>query len=88
LAKHLNVLLRRTPLEVTALPGASKNVFRGESGRQVGCAGSGKSTLVQHFNGLLRPGEPGQVIVVAAILTIAVVSAWKRMGTGRAVAKM
>lgn len=55
--------LRGTPLEVTALRGVSMIIHRGESVGIIGRTGSGKSTLVQHFNGLLRPAQPGQVIV-------------------------
>jgi energy-coupling factor transport system ATP-binding protein len=55
--------LRDTPLEVTALRGVSMEVYRGESVGLIGRTGSGKSTVVQHFNGLIRPLEPGKVIV-------------------------
>ncbi|MEE8391492.1 MAG: energy-coupling factor transporter ATPase [Anaerolineae bacterium] len=55
--------LRDTPLEVTALHGVNLEVYRGESVGIIGRTGSGKSTLVQHFNGLIRPLEPGKVIV-------------------------
>jgi energy-coupling factor transport system ATP-binding protein len=55
--------LRGTPLEVEALHGVSLEVFKGESIGIIGRTGSGKSTLVQHLNGLLRPHEPGRVVV-------------------------
>ncbi len=55
--------MRGTPLETTALRGVSVMVRRGEAVGIIGRAGSGKSTLVQHFNGLLRPHQPGTVIV-------------------------
>jgi energy-coupling factor transport system ATP-binding protein len=55
--------LRDTPLEVTALRGVSMEIYRGESVGLIGRTGSGKSTVVQHFNGLIRPLEPGRVIV-------------------------
>ncbi|MGD2205688.1 MAG: energy-coupling factor transporter ATPase [Anaerolineae bacterium] len=55
--------LRGTPLEVTALRGVSLEIHRGESVGIIGRTGSGKSTVVQHFNGLLRPREPGRVRV-------------------------
>jgi energy-coupling factor transport system ATP-binding protein len=55
--------LRDTPLEVTALRGVSMEIYRGESVGLIGRTGSGKSTVVQHFNGLIRPLEPGKVIV-------------------------
>lgn len=55
--------LRGTPMEVTALRGISLEICRGERVGIIGRAGSGKSTLVQHFNGLLRPDGTGQVLV-------------------------
>jgi energy-coupling factor transport system ATP-binding protein len=55
--------LRDTPLEVTALCGVSMTVYRGESVGIIGRTGAGKSTVVQHFNGLIRPRKPGKVIV-------------------------
>jgi len=47
--------LRGTPLESVALQGASFTLGAGEVVGIMGHTGSGKSTLVQHFNGLLRP---------------------------------
>lgn len=55
--------LRGTPLEVTALHGVSLEIYRGESVGIIGRTGSGKSTVVQHLNGLLRPRELGKVLV-------------------------
>jgi len=55
--------LRDTPLEVTALRGVNMEIYKGESVGIIGRTGAGKSTVVQHFNGLIRPREPGQVIV-------------------------
>jgi energy-coupling factor transport system ATP-binding protein len=55
--------MRDTPLEVTALRGVSMEIYRGEAVGLIGRTGSGKSTVVQHFNGLIRPLEPGKVIV-------------------------
>jgi energy-coupling factor transport system ATP-binding protein len=55
--------LRGTPLEVAALRGVSLEIYQGESVGLIGRTGSGKSTLVQHFNGLIRPREPGRVLV-------------------------
>lgn len=55
--------LRGTPLEVIALRGVSIQVYKGESLGIIGRTGSGKSTLVQHLNGLIRPREPGRVRV-------------------------
>jgi energy-coupling factor transport system ATP-binding protein len=58
-----HVYLRGTPLEVTALRGVSLEVYKGESVGIIGRTGSGKSTVVQHFNGLIRPRERGKVLV-------------------------
>lgn len=60
--------LRGTPMEVTALRGICLEVRRGERVGIIGRAGSGKSTLVQHFNGLLRPDSTGQVLVAGSDL--------------------
>lgn len=55
--------LRGTPLEVKALKGVTLEVHRGEALGIIGRTGAGKSTTVQHFNGLIRPLERGKVIV-------------------------
>src|SRR6266536_2961538 len=47
--------LRGTPLEAQALTGADFDLAPREIAAIIGHTGSGKSTLVQHFNGLLRP---------------------------------
>ena len=47
--------LRGTPLESVALQGASFTLRGGEVVGVMGHTGCGKTTLVQHFNGLLRP---------------------------------
>jgi len=53
---HLgHVYLRNTPLAHTALADVSMRVGKGESIGMIGSTGSGKSTLMQHLNGLLRP---------------------------------
>ena len=63
-AKDLHyAYLRGTPLEVVALRGVDMTIFRGEAVGIIGRTGAGKSTVVQHFNGLIRPQEPGRVIV-------------------------
>lgn len=46
---------RGTPFEVQALTDVSVTFEAGEIAGIIGATGSGKSTLVQHFNGLLRP---------------------------------
>ncbi|MDI7277150.1 MAG: energy-coupling factor transporter ATPase [Anaerolineae bacterium] len=50
-----------TPLEVRALKGVDLEVWPGEAVGIIGPAGAGKSTLVQHLNGLLRPQALGQL---------------------------
>ena len=51
-----------TPFEVTALDNVSLDIEEGELVAVIGHTGSGKSTLIQHFNGLLKPSE-GKVYV-------------------------
>lgn len=51
-----------TSLERTALENVSLSIGRGEFVLIGGAIGSGKSTLIRHFNGLLRPCS-GQVTV-------------------------
>jgi energy-coupling factor transport system ATP-binding protein len=53
---------RGTPLAVQALDGVSLAIGAGEIVGIIGATGSGKSTLVQHFNGLLRP-TAGRVLL-------------------------
>jgi energy-coupling factor transport system ATP-binding protein len=50
-------------METAALHGVSLEVRRGEVVGLIGRTGSGKSTVVQHLNGLLRPRQPGCVVV-------------------------
>ncbi len=49
--------LRGTPLESVALRGVDLEVDRGEIIGIIGHTGSGKSTLIQHLNGLLHPQQ-------------------------------
>lgn len=51
-----------SPFENLALKNVSLQIFSAERVGIIGSTGSGKSTLVQHFNGLLLPTS-GQVIV-------------------------
>ncbi len=50
-----------TPFERTALEGVDFSASRGEYLGIIGHTGSGKSTLIQHLNGLLKPTS-GQVL--------------------------
>ncbi len=51
-----------TPFERSAVEGLSLSVYRGELLGLIGHTGSGKSTLIQHLNGLLRP-TAGRVLL-------------------------
>lgn len=54
--------MRGTPFEKKALDDVSLSVAKGEIVAVIGHTGSGKSTLVQHLNGLLKP-DAGRVAV-------------------------
>ncbi len=56
------VYMPGTPLEAVALQEVNLDIRDGEFVGLIGQTGSGKSTLVQHFNGLLRPTR-GRVLV-------------------------
>jgi energy-coupling factor transport system ATP-binding protein len=60
-----HVYFKGTPLEAVALQDVTLSVRRGEFVGLLGPTGSGKSTLVQHFNGLLRP-TGGRVFIDGA----------------------
>ncbi len=51
-----------SPLSYWALKGIDLKIERGEFVSIIGPTGSGKSTLIQHFNGLLKPTK-GEVII-------------------------
>ena len=51
-----------TPFEVTAIEDINLEIEPGELVAVIGHTGSGKSTLIQHFNGLLKP-QSGKVYV-------------------------
>lgn len=51
-----------TPFERTALDHVDLKIQKGEILGVIGHTGSGKSTLIQHFNGLLRPAS-GEVLL-------------------------
>ena len=48
---------KKTPFERRALDGISLEIKKGEFVAIIGHTGSGKSTLVQHLNGLLKPDQ-------------------------------
>jgi energy-coupling factor transport system ATP-binding protein len=55
--------LSGTPFETVSLRGVSMHVNEGEIVAVIGPTGSGKSTLIQHLNGLIRP-QKGKVSVL------------------------
>ena len=65
-----------TPFEHTALKHLNFNIEQGEFLGIIGHTGSGKSTLIQHLNGLLKPSE-GDVLLGGE-------SIWKDKRTTRA----
>ena len=62
-AEHVSyVYSQGTPFEKTAVDDVSIEIEQGEYVGVIGHTGSGKSTLIQHFNGLLRP-TTGRVLI-------------------------
>ncbi len=70
-----------TPLETVALQDINLKVRRGEFLALAGATGSGKSTLVRHFNGLLAPTS-GRVFVLGGDVADKKYrrELWKRVG--------
>lgn len=61
--EHLTYLYSRgTPFEKTAIEDINLEIEEGELVGVIGHTGSGKSTLIQHLNGLLKP-ESGKVLI-------------------------
>lgn len=56
--------MRGTPFEEQVLYGVDMQVLEGEAVALVGPTRSGKSTLIQYFNGLFVPKDPGEGRVV------------------------
>lgn len=56
-----------TPYEITALENINLSIKSGELVGLIGHTGSGKSTLIQHLNGLLKP-TAGSIIIDNVIL--------------------
>ncbi|MDR7313864.1 energy-coupling factor transporter ATPase [Brevibacillus nitrificans] len=57
-----HIYMQGTPLEHRALDDVTLQVAEGECMAVIGHTGSGKSTLIQHLNGLIRP-QSGTVII-------------------------
>lgn len=57
-----HVYMPGTPFESTALKDVNWEIADGESWGLIGHTGSGKSTLIQHLNGLLKPTS-GEIVV-------------------------
>lgn len=57
-----HIYMKGTPFEKTALDKVSIDIKDGEFVALIGHTGSGKSTLIQHMNGLLKPSS-GRIIV-------------------------
>lgn len=57
-----HIYMKKTPFETAALQNVSTIFPSGSTTAIIGQTGSGKSTLVQHINGLLKP-DYGEVIV-------------------------
>ena len=55
-----------TPFEKTAVDSVDISIGKGEFVGIIGHTGSGKSTLIQHFNGLIKPTS-GRVLVAAQV---------------------
>lgn len=69
LAKVFYTYQAKTPYETHALKGISLEINEGEFVGIIGHTGSGKSTLIQHFNGLLKPSS-GKVYVDDTDITV------------------
>lgn len=67
--EHLNyVYMQGGPYETKALDDVSLTIHDGEFVGLIGHTGSGKSTLVQHLNGLLKP-KSGSIVVGGTDIT-------------------
>ncbi len=69
--KNLNYIYDETsPFAVAALDGVDFSVSDGEFVSIIGHTGSGKSTLVQHLNGILKPTSVDEMIIEGIDLTV------------------
>ncbi len=66
--EHLTyTYMRNTPFEKEALHDVSLTIQDGEFVGIIGHTGCGKSTLIQHFNGLLKP-DPGRILIDGEVM--------------------
>ena len=63
-----HIYMPKTPFEKIALDNVSLEIKDGEFIALIGHTGSGKSTLIQHLNGLLKPTS-GKIIVDGVDIT-------------------
>ncbi len=69
--KNLNYIYDETsPFAVAALDGVDLFVSDGEFVSIIGHTGSGKSTLVQHLNGILKPTSVDEMVIEDIDLTV------------------
>jgi energy-coupling factor transport system ATP-binding protein len=67
--KLTHVYMPKTPFEKKALDNISLEIEQGEFVALIGHTGSGKSTLIQHLNGLLKPTS-GTIIIDELDITV------------------
>ncbi|HZK18510.1 MAG TPA: ATP-binding cassette domain-containing protein, partial [Clostridia bacterium] len=70
---------RGTAFETKALSGVTLKVYEGEFLAVTGPAGSGKTTLIQHFNGLLKPSK-GRIKIFARGRPVEDKNLWREVG--------
>ncbi len=63
-----HIYMAKTPFEKVALSNVNVNINDGEFVALIGHTGSGKSTLIQHMNGLLKPNQ-GKIFVDGVDIT-------------------
>lgn len=64
-----HIYMPKTPFEKTALNNISVEFKEGEFTALIGHTGSGKSTLIQHLNGLLKPSS-GKILIDDIDITV------------------
>lgn len=64
-----HIYMPKTPFEKTALNNVSVEFKEGEFTALIGHTGSGKSTLIQHLNGLLKPSS-GKILIDDMDITV------------------